>query len=67
MESVHAQEQFAPLAWSTALFQVALQYVPDFISQWQNQMLVGLALGDSQNAGSPVNIVQSECDYLAAA
>jgi hypothetical protein len=65
--SACATEEFPPLTRSTVFFQIALQHVPDFISQWQNQMLASLTLGDSQNSGSPVNIVQSQCDHLAAA
>jgi hypothetical protein len=65
--SAHAQEKLASLTSSTTFLQVTLQYVPDFIGQRQNQMLVGLALPDSQNTGLPVNIVQSQCDHLAAA
>src|SRR4029434_6839689 len=65
--SACAKEEFSPLTRSTAFFQVALQHIPDFIGQWQNQMLASLALGDSQHTGSLVNIVQSQCDHLATA
>src|SRR4030095_1884787 len=64
--SACAKEKSSPLTRSTAFFQIALQHIPDFIGQGQNQMLASLALGDSQNSSSPVNIVQSQCDHFAA-
>jgi len=65
--SARAKEELAPLTRSTASFQVVLQHVPDLIGQGQNQITASLGLGDPQNSGSPVNIVQRQCDYLAAA
>jgi len=65
--SEHAKEQFAPWTRSATFFQVVLEDVPDFIGQWQNQVLVSFALADSQNSGSPVNIVQCQCNHFAVA
>jgi hypothetical protein len=62
----HAKEEFAPRARSTPFSQVALQGVPDFVGQGQKQRLASLALGDSQNSGSPVDIVQSQRNHFAA-